>query len=111
MIQAVCRNHSDIGTAGWRAASYSKRAGVSSPAAGWSQNKVSSSHKLAGTARSLPAFLQAGFLIQPIKERSMGFVAQILGQEIEKHLPLLATPATYLLAYAVWDSQPPSEED
>lgn len=41
----------------------------------------------------------------------MGLVAQILGQEIEKHLPVLAAPATYLLACAVWDSQPPSEED
>ena len=41
----------------------------------------------------------------------MGLVAQILGQEIEKHLPLLATCATYLLVYAVWDSQPPCEED
>lgn len=37
----------------------------------------------------------------------MGLVAQILRQEIEKHLPLLATPATYLLAYAVWDSHIP----
>lgn len=41
----------------------------------------------------------------------MGLVAQILGQEIEKDLPLLATPATYLVVYAVWDSQPPSEDD
>lgn len=34
VIQVVGRNRSDVTTEGWRAAPYSKRAGVSSPAAG-----------------------------------------------------------------------------
>lgn len=37
----------------------------------------------------------------------MGLVAQILGQEIEKHLPLLTRSATYLLVYAVWPANVP----
>lgn len=77
MAQVVSGKHWNRGAEGWGLGSSSvqQQGWGQLPCSCCSQSQLSSSHELAGAAHLLPAFLQADFLNQSIKNASMELVA------------------------------------